>query len=226
MTEAGGLFLRFFILCAFAIGGMNSAMPGMFHYVVDEQGWLTPRQFTDLYALGMIAYEMCAGRSAFRADDLMAILTAQMADPPPPLPSHVPPPLAIVILSLLEKDPNARPQTAQSTMERLALVGKELGWAMPVPRSAAASQLDIFHMQPKISIATTALNVAKQFGMGVNVQIQPDLPPLGVSVATEGNAIRIDSHAPTQLISQLIAAGFQVGMQMQQGGQKGGPGGL
>jgi chromate transporter len=55
MTEAGGLFLRFFILCAFAIGGMNSVMPGMFHYVVDEQGWLTPRQFTDLYALGQAA---------------------------------------------------------------------------------------------------------------------------------------------------------------------------
>lgn len=113
---------------------------------------------TDLYALGMIAYEMCAGRSAFRADDLMAILTAQMADPPPPLPAVVPPPFAIVILQLLEKDPARRPQTAQATMERLALVAKELGWAMPVPRSAAASQLDIFHMQPKISIATTALN--------------------------------------------------------------------
>jgi serine/threonine protein kinase len=113
---------------------------------------------TDLYALGMIAYEMCAGRSAFRADDLMAILTAQMADPPPPLPAVVPPPFAIIILQLLEKDPARRPQTAQATMERLALVAKELGWAMPVPRSAAASQLDIFHMQPKISIATTALN--------------------------------------------------------------------
>lgn len=55
MTEAGGLFLRFFVLCIFAIGGMNSVMPGMFHYVVDEQGWLSARQFTDLYALGQAA---------------------------------------------------------------------------------------------------------------------------------------------------------------------------
>ena len=46
------LFLRFFILCTLAVGGLNTVMPGMFHYVVDEQGWLTPRQFTDLYAIG------------------------------------------------------------------------------------------------------------------------------------------------------------------------------
>ncbi|MCS7033747.1 MAG: hypothetical protein NZ561_07100, partial [Phycisphaerae bacterium] len=76
-------------------------------------------------------------------------------------------------------------------------------------------------------ITTTALNVARQFGMGVNVQIQPDLPPLGASFATEGSALRVDVHAPTQLVSQLIAAGFQIGMQMGQGGPKrGGPGGL
>ena len=53
--QAGSLFVRFFILCTFAIGGMNTVMPGMFHYVVDEQGWLTARQFTDLYALGQAA---------------------------------------------------------------------------------------------------------------------------------------------------------------------------
>ena len=50
--EAGSLFLRFFVLCTLAVGGLNTVMPGMFHYVVDEQGWLTARQFTDLYALG------------------------------------------------------------------------------------------------------------------------------------------------------------------------------
>jgi chromate transporter len=52
MMEAGGLFLRFFILCTLAVGGLNTVMPGLFRYVVDEQGWLTARQFADLYALG------------------------------------------------------------------------------------------------------------------------------------------------------------------------------
>jgi chromate transporter len=50
--DSVSLFLRFFVLCTLAVGGLNTVMPGMFHYVVDEQGWLTARQFTDLYALG------------------------------------------------------------------------------------------------------------------------------------------------------------------------------
>lgn len=53
--DSVSLFLRFFILCTLAVGGLNTVMPGMFHYVVDEQGWLTARQFTDLYALGQAA---------------------------------------------------------------------------------------------------------------------------------------------------------------------------
>ena len=53
--EAGNIFVRFFILCTFAVGGLNTVMPGLFHYVVDEEGWLTARQFTDLYALGQAA---------------------------------------------------------------------------------------------------------------------------------------------------------------------------
>lgn len=53
--QAGAIFVRFFVLCTFAVGGLNTVMPGLFHYVVDEQGWITARQFTDLYALGQAA---------------------------------------------------------------------------------------------------------------------------------------------------------------------------
>jgi len=167
---------------------------------------------TDLYALGMIAYEMLAGRSAFRADDLMAILTAQMADPPPPLPATVPPPLAIVILSLLEKDPAKRPQTAQATMERLALVAKELSLPMPVPRSAAASQLDIFHMQPKVSIATTALNSIRSLSLRPpgSPPISGWIPALALILGLLGGAFFVVQRSPKarRLAEDLIASGL------------------
>ncbi|HEX7054892.1 MAG TPA: chromate transporter [Burkholderiales bacterium] len=52
---AASIFVHFFILCAFAVGGLNTVMPGLFHYVVDEQGWLGAREFTDLYAIGQAA---------------------------------------------------------------------------------------------------------------------------------------------------------------------------
>ena len=50
--EAGGIFLRFLVLCTLAVGGLNTVMPGMFHYVVEEQGWISAHVFADLYALG------------------------------------------------------------------------------------------------------------------------------------------------------------------------------
>jgi chromate transporter len=53
--DSVALFVRFLILCTLAVGGLNTVMPGMFHYVVDEEGWLTARQFTDLYAIGQAA---------------------------------------------------------------------------------------------------------------------------------------------------------------------------
>jgi eukaryotic-like serine/threonine-protein kinase len=175
---------------------------------------------TDLYALGMIAYEMFAGRSAFRADDLMAILTAQMTDPPPPLPTTVPPPLAIVILSLLEKDPEKRPQTAQAAMERLALVAKELGLPMPVPRSAAASQLDIFHMQPKVSIATTALNSIRSLSLRPpgSPPISGWIPALALILGLLGGAFFVVQRSPKarQLAEDLIAKNLPGGQQSPQ----------
>lgn len=76
-------------------------------------------------------------------------------------------------------------------------------------------------------LGNSLINIAKQFGAGVNVQLPPDLPPLVGSVATEGTALRIDGHASSELIQQIVAAGMQAYFQAQQGGgQKRGPGGL
>jgi hypothetical protein len=71
-------------------------------------------------------------------------------------------------------------------------------------------------------IATTSLNYARQFGLALPVMLPPDLPPIGVSVATESTAMRIDAHVPTVLVQSLIAAGLQAQMQMQGGPPPGG----
>ena len=77
---------------------------------------------------------------------------------------------------------------------------------------------------PLDEIARTGLNYAKQFGFPLNVQLPPNLPPIGTTVAAEGAAVRIDTHIPTQLVQSLVAAGMQAWMGMQQG--EGQPGGL
>lgn len=70
-------------------------------------------------------------------------------------------------------------------------------------------------------IVTTVLNYARQFGFAMPLQLPPDLPPVGMTISTEGAALRMDAHVPTTLVQSLIAAGMQAQMQMQ-----GGPGAM
>jgi hypothetical protein len=74
--------------------------------------------------------------------------------------------------------------------------------------------------------ATTLAGYAKMFGMPVNFQLPQNLPPIGGTLATEGNAVRTDIFVPTQTLQSVIAAGIQSYMQMQGGQAPGGPGGL
>lgn len=55
MATAVGLFVHFLILGCLAIGGVSTVMPDMHRYVVDELGLVTPREFSDLYALAQAA---------------------------------------------------------------------------------------------------------------------------------------------------------------------------
>jgi hypothetical protein len=80
---------------------------------------------------------------------------------------------------------------------------------------------------PLDNLISTGVSYARQFGMPVNVQLPPNLPPIGGSLSTEGSAYRMDGYLPAQLVQSLVSAGMQAFMAMQGGGaQPGGPGGL
>lgn len=72
------------------------------------------------------------------------------------------------------------------------------------------------------NIMTTAMKYAAAFGAGAQLNIPPDQPPIGVSVAADGSAIRVDTFVPTQLVKSVTAAIIQLQMQMQGGGMGGG----
>ncbi len=67
---------------------------------------------SDLYALGIIAYESVVGKRPFTAASPVDIAIAQVNETVPPLPSTVSPALAALIMDLLEKNPKRRPGTA------------------------------------------------------------------------------------------------------------------
>ncbi len=67
---------------------------------------------SDLYAIGIIAFEAVAGRRPFTAASAVDIAIAQVNEPVPALPATVSPDLAALIKRLLEKNPRKRPETA------------------------------------------------------------------------------------------------------------------
>jgi serine/threonine protein kinase len=77
----------------------------------------------DLYALGIVAYEMMVGRTPFDRGHWDKTLHAHVFEPPPDprlLRDDVPEPLARLVLDLLAKEPDARPESAEVVAARLA----------------------------------------------------------------------------------------------------------
>ena len=94
----------------------------------------------DLYALGVILYELVSGRQPFIAPELVAVLIKHIQEAPPPLPADVPAPLASYIMALLDKDPKNRPDDARQVaknLRRLSPAAASLSTAPPRPDSAA-----------------------------------------------------------------------------------------
>lgn len=92
---------------------------GTVQYLAPEQA--TGKQAspsTDIYSLGIVAYEALAGKRPFTGESQMAIAMAQINETPPPLPSNIDQRVQNLILGCLAKKPNQRPESAMVLAQR------------------------------------------------------------------------------------------------------------
>jgi class 3 adenylate cyclase len=117
-------------------------MVGTAAYMPPEQalsGEVTAR--SDLYAFGATLYEMVTGRPPFSGDDLVAVIGQHINTPPVAPRFHnpeVPPALESLILRLLAKNPNERPESAAAARDALVAVSA----VREVPTGEGANPLD------------------------------------------------------------------------------------
>jgi eukaryotic-like serine/threonine-protein kinase len=115
-------------------------------YVSPEQATGAPVDAaSDIYSLGVVAYECLSGHVPFMASEPLAIAFAHKHAPVPPLPPDVPPMVADLVYDMLAKTPGARPASVRVVADRAevlreALAIGDIGQAADV---AGATRADV-----------------------------------------------------------------------------------
>jgi serine/threonine-protein kinase len=102
----------------------GALLKGKIRYMAPEQafGHAIDRR-TDVYALGIVLWEMLTSRRLFDGDSDLAILEAvrnPKIRPPSAIVAGIPPQLDAIVMSALSKDPELRPATAEVFRQKLA----------------------------------------------------------------------------------------------------------
>ena len=117
---------------------------GTAHYMAPEQF----RSFddvdarADIYALGVVLYEMLAQRLPFDGGSLRSLEAAHRHKIPPPLPIEVPERLRRLVMRCLEKDPDSRFRSFDALGQEIADCCRDAGMAESIAKRHMTSDLE------------------------------------------------------------------------------------
>lgn len=171
---------------------------------------------TDVYSLGIVAYECLAGKRPFTGESQVAIAMAQINEQPPPLPSTVPTPVQNLVMAMIAKKPAERPSSA-ATVSRAAQAlrrGDLNSAAIAVPAIAGVGAAD----------ADDATRILTGMGDGQATSILPTTAQLPTGRAESAGEAPKKKRSPwtwplIALIALLVIAlgGTLLGLFLNQG---------
>jgi eukaryotic-like serine/threonine-protein kinase len=124
----------------------------------------------DIYAAGLLAYELLTGVSPFTSPSPRETLAAQLTRDPKPLDevsADVPHSLSVLIMRCLAKDPDARPQRAEEVLHELDSLTMPLG-VTPQPGTVNTRVA----RRPWLGVAAVAILFVALAGVGYAVTRQ------------------------------------------------------
>jgi predicted ATPase/DNA-binding SARP family transcriptional activator len=142
----------------------EGAIVGTVFYLAPEQAQGGPLDGrADLYALGVMLYELTTGQLPFSGDDPLEVISQHLhapAVPPRQRNPDLPPALDNLILRLLEKDPQQRPASATEVLQLLEAAAQVERRRLPAPatpfvgREAELTELDRMIADPDVRLIT------------------------------------------------------------------------
>lgn len=117
----------------------DGSVLGTASYISPEQAMgerATP--LSDIYALGVVAYQCLSGYRPFEGDNPLEIAMRHVREQPPPMPPDVPPSARAVVERAMNKRPADRYPNAAAFAQEARRVAVQLGTSAPQPALAAA----------------------------------------------------------------------------------------
>jgi tRNA A-37 threonylcarbamoyl transferase component Bud32 len=120
---------------------------------------------SDIYSLGVMAYEMLAGRPPFQGETAMDLVVKHLSDPPPPLGqfTKVPKSLEQCVMAMLDKDPAGRP----SLQEVRAILIDPTRRMTPLPSRQMTSIGAVPHVRPTRRWPILVIGIVGALAIGI-----------------------------------------------------------